>query len=112
MINTEYCQAFGSLTYCLQAKGMANVVVTPSGNESYVTTYHQEAWMTANGQVVWQSARDERLHSLTIDGLEQQMSQATQYEIPFAGQTLCVQSHVQRANGDFQFFRIEFQPCS
>jgi hypothetical protein len=110
-INTEYCQSFGSQTYCARAKGMANVVVTPSGNESYVAIYRQEAWMTANGQVVWQSSRAERLHSLTIDGVEQQMSQAASYEIPLFGQTFCGQFHVQFANGEYQFFRTEFQPC-
>ncbi len=110
-INTEYCQPLGSQTYCIRAKGMANVTVTPSGNESYVASYRQEAWMTYNGQVVWQSSRDERLHSLTIDGMEQQMSQAASYEIPIFGQTFCGQFHVQFANGEYQFWRAEFQPC-
>jgi hypothetical protein len=52
VINSEYCQPLGSQTYCVRAKGMANVAVTPSGNESYVASYRQEAWMTSNGQVV------------------------------------------------------------
>ena len=67
--------------------------------------------MTYNGQVIWQNSRDERLHSLTIDGVEQQMSQAAHYEIPLFGQTFCGQFHVQFANGEYQFWRAEFQPC-
>ena len=111
VINSEFCQAFGSQTYCVKALGVYNETVTPSGNTSYVAIYRQEAWMTANGQVAWQHAMDQRLHSLTRDGLEQEMSQAAHYEIPFAGQTFCGQFQVHRANGEYQFWRFEFQPC-
>jgi hypothetical protein len=43
--------------------------------------------------------------------MEQQMSQAASYEIPLFGQAFCGQFHVQFANGEYQFWRAEFQPC-
>jgi hypothetical protein len=111
-LNIDDCAPLiGGGTVCFTAKGMLNEVTTPSGNVSYVANYRETLQVIDDsGQVTWSETSKEHFHSLTKDGLLQELSSRSRFTITSYGQTYCVQYHIHGANGADQFVRIDF--CS
>jgi hypothetical protein len=95
---------------CVQTKGVINEVVTPSGNESYVSNYREAIQVIENDEVVYEETSREHFHALTRDDLLREMSWRARFTITNFGSTYCVTYHIHGTNDTDQYVRIDF--CS
>jgi hypothetical protein len=95
---------------CVQTKGVINEVMTPSGNESYVSNYREAIQVIEDGVTVYEETSREHFHSLTRDNLLREMSWRARFTISNLGETFCITYHFHGTNGEDQYARIDF--CS
>ncbi len=108
-IDVDTCAPLiGGGTVCIQTKGVLHEVMTPSGNESYVSNYKEAIQVIEDGEVVYAETSNERFHSLTKDDVLREMSWRARFTIANGGETFCITYHFHGANGEDQFARVDF----
>ena len=108
-IDVDTCAPLiGGGTVCIQTKGVLHEVVTPSGNESYVSNYTEAIQVIDDGEVVYAETSNERFHSLTKDDVLREMSWRARFTITNSGDTFCITYHFHGTNGEDQFARVDF----
>lgn len=112
VIDIDTCAPLiGGGTVCVTSQGMLHEVVTPSGNESYVSNYREHIRVVdESGAVTWDETNQERFHALTLDDVLHEMRWRARFTVTSSGEPFCLEYHLHAANGEDQFVRIDF--CS
>lgn len=109
-INVDTCvPLIGGGTVCITARGVIKETSTPTARTSFVTNYREEInVLNDDGEIVTTYTSKEHFPALTMDAMLHQISERSRFTVTNFGQTFCVQYHLQYANGQDQFFRIDY----